>query len=220
MPLKTESRYPVMCITQDGLPLTHVEQATRLCAAGARWLQLRTKTGTIESRLAVAREVVAVCRAHGVRCIINDEVDLALAARADGVHLGKLDGDWCAARARLGSDFVLGGTINDAADARRATACGVLDYVGIGPWRFTTTKRNLSPVLGADGIRALLPLLDRLPAWVIGGVLPADLASIRPLGVAGVAVSSALFKDGRVAANHEAFVSAWREASASEIYAS
>ena len=198
-----------MCLTQDGLPLSHADQARSLLEAGARWVQLRMKNAPPDRWLATAREVVSACRAAGAVCIVNDSIDIALAAGADGVHLGKLDGDWAAARARLGPDKILGGTVNDADAARRAAACDALDYVGIGPWRFTTTKRNLAPVLGLEGIAPLLPLLGCLPAWIIGGIRPDDLPAIRSLGTRGVAVSSGLFSSNDISARHAAFLAAW-----------
>lgn len=196
---------PIIALTQDGLTLSHVGQTRALIDAGVSWIQLRMKDAAPDVWLETAREVVALCREAGVLCTINDNVDIAIATGACGVHLGKLDEDWTAARARLGPDVLLGGTVNNADDARRAAVSGVLDYVGIGPLRFTTTKQNLAPVLGLDGIAALLPLLGGLPAWVIGSVQPADLASTRAIGAAGVAVSSALYTGGRVAENYQAF---------------
>ena len=209
MPADLSAAPPLMCLTQDGLPLSHTEQARALLAAGARWIQLRMKNADYATWLASAREVVAACRAAGATCVVNDSIDIALASNAHGVHLGKLDGDWTAARARLGPGKILGGTVNDADAARRASACGALDYVGIGPWRFTTTKKNLAPVLGPEGIAPLLPLLGGLPAWVIGGIRPDDLAAIRVLRARGVAVSSALFSSNDVPARHTAFLAAW-----------
>ena len=205
---------PLMCLTHDGAPLSHADQTRTLLAAGARWIQLRMKNAGPAAWLATAREVVAACRAAGATCIINDSIEIALASEADGVHLGKLDGDWAAARSRLGPDRILGGTVNDADAARRAAACGALDYVGIGPWRFTSTKKNLAPVLGPEGIAPLLPLLDGLPAWVIGGIHPDDLPAIRALGARGVAVSSSLFASNNVSARHAAFLAAWSSESA------
>lgn len=209
MPLDPAQRFPVMCLTHDGLPLPPAEQAARLCAAGARWIQFRMKNAAPETRLATARAIIPICRAHGAVCIVNDSVDMALAAGADGVHLGRLDLDWREARRRLGPDRLLGGTVNDAADAARASAAGCLDYVGVGPLRFTTTKQKLAPVLGLDGVRAIVERLGDLPAWVIGGVLPADLPALCALGAAGAAVSSALFHDDRLEASFQEFLAAW-----------
>ncbi len=209
MPLDPEHFPPVMCLTMDGLALSHADQARALVAAGAGWIQLRMKNAAADVWLATAREVVAIGHEGGALVTINDSVEIALAADADGVHLGKLDEEWAAARARLGAEKLLGGTVNNAEDARRAASSHVLDYVGIGPLRFTSTKQNLAPVLGVDGIAALLPLLDGLPAWAIGGVLSADLPALRAARLAGAAVSSSLYVNNSVTANHAAFTAAW-----------
>jgi thiamine-phosphate pyrophosphorylase len=201
-------RFPVMAIVQDA------EQAERLCAAGALWIQLRVKNAAHDAWLELARKTVAVCRAHGAVCIINDSVEIARAVDADGVHLGANDPGWREARARLGPDRLIGGTVNDDADADRALATGCLDYVGVGPLRFTATKEKLAPLLGFDGVRALLSRLDGLPAWVIGGVEPADLPALRSMGAAGAAVSSALFRDGRPEKNLHTFLAAWNSPAA------
>lgn len=199
----------LMCITLDDLPHSHAEQARQLCAAGARWIQLRTKNAAPDTWLGTARKVVAVCRAHGAICIVNDSVEVALAAGADGVHLGSLDLGWREARRRLGPHKIIGGTVNNLSDAARVRDAGCLDYAGVGPLRFTATKQKLAPVLGLAGVSELLAALGDLPAWVIGGVEPADLPALRIAGAAGVAISSALFRDGRIAENLTAFRDAW-----------
>lgn len=208
--LDEPNRYAVMCLTLDGAGLSHEDQAERLCRAGARWIQFRHKGDSLENWTLIAREVVAVCRSFGAVCIVNDSVDVALAAGADGVHLGHSDEDWASARARLGRSLLLGGTVNNTRDAARVLEAGCLDYVGVGPLRFTATKKNLAPVLGLAGVRSLVAMLDGLPVWVIGGVQPADLAELRAAGAAGVAVSSALFRGGQVEANYREYVTAWK----------
>ncbi|HEY0944287.1 MAG TPA: thiamine phosphate synthase [Opitutaceae bacterium] len=209
MSIEANERFPIMCLTQDGLPLDHVEQTRRLCAAGARWIQLRMKGAAADAWLATAREVVAVCRAHGALCIVNDSVEVALASDADGVHLGKYDRDWHEARRHLGSRRILGGTVNNLHDAARAVASCCLDYVGVGPLRFTTTKKNLAPVLGIDGVRELIAALGHLPAWAIGGVRPGDLPGVQAADAAGVAVSSSLFADGDIGRHFQSYLAAW-----------
>lgn len=209
MPLERTQHHPVMCLTQDGLACSHVDQAERLCRAGARWIQLRMKNAAASEWLDTARAVVRVCRRHRAVCIVNDSVDIALAADAHGAHLGSRDEDWGEARRRLGPNRILGGTVNNASDAFRAVEANYLDYVGIGPWRFTTNKKNLAPVLGADGVRALVAQLDGLPAWVIGGLEPGDLADVRATGATGAAVSSALFRADRIEENYRALVVGW-----------
>ncbi len=212
MPLSPEQRIPLMCLTLDGRGVTHAGQAAGLCAAGARWIQLRMKGAARGAWLAEARATVAVCRPFGAIVIVNDDAAIAAESGADGVHLGSRDGDWREARRLLGDHAIIGGTVNHAADAERAADAGCLDYVGIGPFRYTATKQNLAPVLGLDGIRALLPLLGGLPAWAIGGIQPADLPAIREAGLAGVAVSSGLGRAGGAAEHVGAYLARWESA--------
>jgi thiamine-phosphate pyrophosphorylase len=209
MALDPARRFPLMAITQNGVALGHAEQVRRLCAAGVRWVQLRMKDAPREAWLAAARESVAHCRAHGAVCIVNDSVDIALESGADGVHLGRLDLEWREARRRLGPGLILGGTVNYDADAQRAVAAGCLDYVGVGPLRFTKTKKELAPLRGFDGIRSLVGQLGGIPAWGIGGVEVADVAPLRAAGVAGTAVCSALLRGDTIDRNVAGFLQAW-----------
>jgi thiamine-phosphate pyrophosphorylase len=209
MPLDAQSRFPVMCLTQDGTSLPHAEQVARLCAAGARWIQLRMKDAPRTRLLQEARAAAEECHGHGAILIVNDSVDIALACGADGVHLGGLDGAWTQARVALGPDRILGGTVNNAADAARALGSGCLDYAGIGPLRFTSTKRALAPVLGLEGVRKLIASLGVIPAWVIGGVTLGDIAELREAGAAGIAVSSSIHRGGQIEQNLRAFLAAW-----------
>jgi thiamine-phosphate pyrophosphorylase len=215
MPLDPQSRFPVMCLTQDGTGVPHAEQAARLCGAGARWIQLRMKAVTPDRWLDEARAAVEVCHVHGAVVIVNDSVDIALASGADGAHIGGLDGEWSKAREALGPDRILGGTVNDSADAARAAASGCLDYAGVGPLRFTSTKAKLAPVLGFAGVRKLVAQLGEIPAWVIGGITLEDLPGIRESGAAGVAVSSSVHRGGKLEENVRAFLAAWPHRSGS-----
>jgi thiamine-phosphate pyrophosphorylase len=209
MPPDPRLRIPVMCLTGDAAGIPPAAQAGRLCTAGARWIQLRMKGAAHSRWLAEARAAVDACRGHGAILIVNDSVAVALESGADGVHLGGNDGDWAEARRALGPDRILGGTVNSADDARRAVASGCLDYVGIGPLRFTATKVNLAPVLGLGGIRGLIAGLRGLPAWAIGGVTPADVRGLQGAGAAGVAVSSYLYRGGHIEENLSEFLRAW-----------
>lgn len=209
MALTAAQLHPIMCLTQDNLPWSHVEQAKRLCAAGAKWIQLRMKNAARDEWLTTAADVVAVCRDHNAICIINDSVEVALASGADGVHLGRKDASWRGARERLGPRRILGGTVNNADDAHVVAVSDCLDYVGVGPWRFTTNKQNLAPVLGADGVRALVRQLDGLPAWAIGGIEADDLSAVRGTGATGAAVSSALFRGPDIEENYRSLAAAW-----------
>jgi thiamine-phosphate pyrophosphorylase len=209
MALDPARRFPLMAITQSGGPTSQADQAARLCAAGVRWIQLRMKETPPDIWLAAAREVAAICRSHGVICIINDSVDIALEVGADGAHLGRTDLDWREARRRLGPDRILGGTVNYAWEARKAVEAGCLDYAGVGPLRFTRTKKELAPLQGYEGIRELVGILGGIPAWAIGGIEAADIPVLRGLGAAGAAVCSALLRNGAVDENVRTFLEAW-----------
>jgi thiamine-phosphate diphosphorylase len=209
MPLNPSPSHAIMCLTLDGLGLSPLEQVDRLLEAGATFLQLRMKGAPAALWTETARLAVRRARARGALLIVNDSVDVALAAEADGVHLGKNDESWASARKRLGPGRILGGTVNNEGEARMAAECGVLDYVGIGPFRFTQTKQLLAPVLGKEGIAALLPVLGGLPAWAIGGIEPEDAASLRESGLAGIAVSSGLYRDGATEQAFHRYLAAW-----------
>jgi thiamine-phosphate pyrophosphorylase len=210
MLLEPQKRFPVMCLTQDGTGISHAEQARRLCSAGARWIQLRMKDASADNWMEEAVAAVDVCRRHDALLIVNDSVEIAAASGADGVHLGSGE-DWAAARLAIGPDGILGGTVNSLEEAARAVESGCLDYAGVGPLHFTSTKRALAPLLGLEGVRQIVTELRGIPAWVIGGVVAPDLPSLRELGAAGVAVSSSIHRDGRLEENLAEFLAAWEE---------
>jgi thiamine-phosphate pyrophosphorylase len=200
---------PLLCLTQDGLAIDHAEQARLLCEAGVRFIQIRMKDCDRAERLRQTSEALLHCRYHGALCLVNDDVGVALQCGADGVHLGRKDMPWDEARALLGPRRLLGGTVNNAEDAIRALRSGCLDYVGVGPLHFTSTKKALAPVLGLEGVRSLLRRLSPLPAWVIGGVTAQDLAGLREAGAAGAAVCSPLYRNEQIQENVQGLLHAW-----------
>lgn len=133
-----------------------------------------------------------ICRRFGARLIINDHVALTLAMDADGVHLGKEDLPPKVAREILGTEFMIGATANTMEDMEKANAQGV-DYIGLGPFKHTTTKENLSPVLGLEGITALVNQCKEkniaTPVFAIGGIEKGDIPMIMAAGVHGIAAS-------------------------------
>lgn len=176
--------------------ITTTAQAAELaCRGGVRWVQLRVKNLPAAEWHQRALEVQAVCRHHGATLLINDNPALALAIGADGVHLGQQDMPPAEARALLGPQFIIGGTANTFADIERLVAAGV-DYIGLGPFRFTTTKEKLSPILGLAGYADILAQCRAAgfttPVVGIGGVALADVAALLATGLHGVAVSGAI----------------------------
>lgn len=169
--------------------LDGLEEALR---GGVRWVQLRMKDASDEEYLDVGRQALALCRRYGATFIVDDRVEAAAELGADGVHLGKNDMPVEEARRRLGSGFIIGATANTFDDIRAANRAGA-DYIGLGPFRFTTTKKNLSPVLGLEGYRDIMTRCRTegitLPVTAIGGILTDDIPVIMGTGVHGVAVS-------------------------------
>ncbi|MBA3900933.1 MAG: thiamine phosphate synthase, partial [Bacteroidetes bacterium] len=166
--------------------------AEEACLAGVDWLQLRVKNEIFEEWLIIAKEVVAICKRHKVTVIINDNPEISKLSGADGVHLGKEDISPMEARILLGEKAIIGGTANSLEDVKNLTTQGV-DYIGLGPFRFTKTKENLSPVLGIDGIKTILVAAkSTIPVVVIGAIKSSDLDEIISAGAHGVAVSSAI----------------------------
>lgn len=162
---------------------------------GCRWVQLRMKEASDEEFLRVGREVGRLCRQYGATFLLDDRVHLVAELGADGVHLGKNDMPPSEARRLLAEGKIIGATANTFEDIERAVAEGA-DYIGLGPFRFTQTKRNLSPILGLEGYRQILTRCRTagitLPVVAIGGITAADIAGILATGVSGIALSGAL----------------------------
>ena len=159
---------------------------------GCRWIQLRMKDATPEQIRPVAVQALQMCRDAGATFIIDDHVHLVAEIGADGVHLGKNDMPTDLARAFLGKDFIIGGTANTLDDVRNHWRNGV-DYVGCGPFRFTTTKKGLAPVLGLGGYESIVNGMKSesidIPIVAIGGITAEDIPSIMATGVSGIALS-------------------------------
>ena len=162
-----------------------VEAAAAAARGGVTSVQLRWKAGADREVVALARRLRETLP---VPVLVNDRLDIALAAGCAGVHLGADDLPVPLARRAAPKGLLLGASVGDE---REAAASAGADYVGIGPWRVTTTKSDAGAALGADGVRRLLAMV-KAPAVVIGGVRPEDVASIRALGAVGVAAAGGI----------------------------
>ena len=184
---------PVQAITQVSGEESHAAVAGRLCASGVTWVQLRVKSADPFQLEREAVETVETCREWGATCIINDHVNLAMRVQADGVHLGLEDMPVSEARRILGSDKIIGATAHTIEEALRQVRDGA-DYIGVGPLRFTPTKKNLRPALGYEGYETIMNALKKhrvtTPVIAVGGVTPDDVLPLRSRDVYGVAVSS------------------------------
>lgn len=165
-----------------------VGTAATAVQGGVTSVQLRWKGGGDRAVVALARQLR---EALTVPVIVNDRLDIALAARCAGVHLGADDLPVALARKGAPPGFIIGASVGDE---KEAAASAGADYVGIGPWRHTTTKPDAGSALGPAGVTRLLGMV-KVPAVVIGGVRPEDVAEIAVLGAAGVAVAGGLLSE-------------------------
>ena len=159
---------------------------------GCKWVQLRMKDASEEEFLRNAHQARKLCDQYQATFIIDDHVELVRECGADGVHLGKNDMPIAEARRLLGDDFIIGGTANtfdDVLSHYRSSA----NYIGCGPFRFTTTKKGLSPILGFKGYQDIVAKMKSqsidIPIVAIGGITIDDIPSIMQTGVNGIALS-------------------------------
>jgi len=175
---------------------THAEIVAQLLAGGARWIQLRDKEASAKELLEAARASLQLTRAAGARLIINDRVDVALTADADGVHLGQDDLTVAEAREILGPEKIIGLSTHSLEQARRALETSA-DYIAVGPVFPTTTKENPDPVVGLELVREARAITDR-PLVAIGGITPERAPEVIAAGADSVAVISALYPFGEI----------------------
>ena len=159
---------------------------------GCRWIQLRMKDAIDDEVRPIAVEAQKLCRHYNAKFIIDDRVALVRELGADGVHLGKNDMPIHEARQILGPDYIIGGTANTFEDAKAHYEASA-DYIGCGPFRFTTTKKKLAPVLGLDGYRHIIQQMRAanitIPVVAIGGITKDDIPAILQTGITGIALS-------------------------------
>ena len=176
---------------------SYYDSARMALEGGCRWIQLRMKDASPEEVEQEALRVQALCRTYHATFIIDDHVELVKKLHTDGVHLGKHDMPVAEARRLLGNDFIIGGTANTFDDVKMHYEAGA-DYIGCGPFRFTTTKKNLSPILGLEGYRRIVSQMKEaginLPIVAIGGITREDIPAILQTGVTGVALSGTILR--------------------------
>lgn len=182
-------------ISQGTTPQDHLNNIHSACAAGAELVQLRLKSFNTKTVLETAKKAREITSHFQTRLIINDHYKIAAEVKADGVHLGKSDTSPTIARKGLASWQIIGGTANTIEDCQKLIEQKV-DYIGLGPFHFTETKGNLSPVLGEQGYKNILENLESdIPIIAIGGITLTDVLDIMITGVSGLAVSGAITRD-------------------------
>lgn len=164
---------------------------------GCKWIQLRMKDASEDEILETASQVRKMCDRYETVFILDDHVRLVEKTGADGVHLGKNDMPVDEARRLLGNGKIIGGTANTLDDIIMHCSRGA-DYIGCGPFRFTTTKKNLAPVLGLEGYKEIMEGLGKagikIPVAAIGGITVEDIPAIMATGINGIAISGSVLK--------------------------
>lgn len=179
-------------ITAPKSGMSLAEQVEAVCRGGVRWVQLRMKGATFAELIREGKIIREICNRYRTLFIVNDNAEAARQLNADGVHLGKEDMDPREARALLGPGKIIGATCNTWEDILLRQRQQV-DYIGLGPFAFTTTKEKLSPVLGLQGYRTLLRQMQqqhiRIPVFAIGGITEKDIPGLFRTGIQGIALS-------------------------------
>ena len=187
--------HPIYYISQGTTIADHLSNIKLVCEAGCRFVQLRIKDVDMMTLIPAAEAAQAICERYGAQLIINDHIEVAKNVNAAGVHLGLQDATPAEARIQLGENAIIGGTANTLDDCLAHIKAGVT-YIGLGPFRFTQTKEQLSPVLGIAGYHDLMTALHRLqhriPVYAIGGITGEDVEALMQTGIYGVAVSGIL----------------------------
>lgn len=188
--------YQLQFITHYNHRFNYVDSARIALEGGCRWVQLRMK-GVDEAILEQNAIVIQqMCREYGATFIIDDNVALAKRIRADGVHLGKGDMPICEARKILDDEYIIGGTVNSFDDILHAIKHSAPDYFGCGPYRYTSTKQNLAPILGIEGYKDIVANIRQhridTPLIAIGGITKSDIPQLLVNGVDGIALSGSV----------------------------
>lgn len=185
----------IQFISHQNARFSYLDGIKLALEGGCRWVQLRMKDASDDEIISTAKEVKKLCVEFQATFIVDDHVSLVKIIGADGVHLGKNDMPVDTARRILGKDCIIGATANTFDDVENAYNKGA-DYIGCGPFRFTTTKKNLSPVLGLEGYSEIVKQMKQsginIPVVAIGGILKEDIPQIMQTGISGIALSGAV----------------------------
>lgn len=188
--------YKLQFITHHNERYSYIDSARMALEGGCRWIQLRMKDTNEEDMEHTAIVVQKMCRDYGATFIIDDNVALAKRIGADGVHIGKNDMPVAEARKMLGEGYIIGATVNTFDDIVNTLHTATPDYFGCGPFRHTTTKRNLAPILGYEGYRKVISKMRErnieIPLIAIGGIAKGDIPLLLECGVKGIALSGSI----------------------------
>lgn len=187
----------VQFITHSNYNIDYFQSAVLALKGGLRFIQLRMKDSNREELISTGKRIKEECDKYNSLFILDDHVELVNEIGANGVHLGKEDMPIKEARKILGKDKIIGGTANNFEDIVKHYNDGA-DYIGLGPLRYTNTKKKLSPVLGFEGYRNIIEKCKTqgidIPIYAIGGIRIEDIEELKRIGVFGIAISSLILE--------------------------
>src|SRR5690554_885886 len=187
----------VQFITHSNYNIDYFQSAVLALKGGLRFIQLRMKDSNREELISTGKRIKEECDKYNSLFILDDHVELVNEIGANGVHLGKEDMPIKEARKILGKDKIIGGTANNFEDIVKHYNDGA-DYIGLGPLRYTNTKKKLSPVLGFEGYRNIIEKCKTqgidIPIYAIGGIRLEDIEGLKQIGVFGIAKSSLILE--------------------------
>lgn len=182
-------------ITHPNNKYSIIDEAKMAIDGGCKWIQIRMKQATDDEITKVVNELIPLCKEKGVILILNDRVELCKTLGVHGVHIGKNDMNPIRARELLGAEAIIGVTANTAEDIIALKGIDV-DYVGLGPFRYTNTKEKLSPIIGLDGYKEIITKVRNaginLPIVAIGGITINDVEDLMKCGINGIAMSGSI----------------------------
>lgn len=187
----------VQFITHSNSNIDYFQSAVLALKGGLRFIQLRMKDSNREELISTGKRIKEECDKYNSLFILDDHVELVNEIGANGVHLGKEDIPIKKARKILGKDKIIGGTANNFEDIVKHYNDGA-DYIGLGPLRYTNTKKKLSPILGFEGYREIIEKCKTqgidIPIYAIGGIRIEDIEELKRIGVFGIAISSLILE--------------------------
>lgn len=197
-------------ITNGSTVVQIVEQVKAVLEGGCKWIQIRMKNSTDDDIKKVLDQVKPMCNHHGAKLIMNDRVDIAKIFNLDGVHVGFEDMSVEEARNILGENAIIGVTANTIEEIFELSE-KPMNYFGIGPMRFTETKRNLRPLIGLEGYHKIMCAMRETgitkPAVAVGGINISDVYDLLDAGLWGVAVSGAIANSSQIKDTTSQFMS-------------
>jgi len=203
----------IQFITHQNSKYNYLDSAFLALEGGIRFIQLRIKNKTENEIILIGKELKTLCDKYNARLIIDDYVELVNEIGACGVHLGLNDMPIKQAREILGKNKIIGGTANCFEDILNHYNNGA-DYIGLGPFRFTTTKEKLSPILGLNGYDKIISECKKnninIPIYAIGGIRLDDLKSLKSTNVFGLAISSIILDSSNPVETTKEIINNWK----------